>query len=60
MFNNPHFLKIIRPSAHVLCAVTNRGHQDSHMIGDFQNLGPLWYNPETVANIPALKGVHKI
>jgi hypothetical protein len=36
----------IRKSDHVLRVITNGGHQDSNMVGDFPNLGKVWYNRE--------------
>ena len=47
VFNNKAMLSNIRPSAHVLRALTNGGHQDSRMVGEFKNLGTVWYNPES-------------
>jgi hypothetical protein len=41
----------IRNSQHVLRALTNGGHQDSNMIGDFAKLGTVWYNSNSIANI---------
>ena len=51
VFNNPDMLTNVRKSDHTLRALTNGGHQDSSMIGDFPNLGPVWYNPHSIANI---------
>ena len=45
---------------HVLRALTNGGHQDSNMIGDFPNLGQVWYNPDSIANILSLADVRKV
>lgn len=60
VFCNPAMLTNIRPSPHVLRAVTNGGHQDSSMLGDFPNLGPVWYNPKSIANILSLSEVRKV
>ncbi len=50
----------IRKSEHTLRALTNGGHQDSDMIGDFNNLGIVWYNPSSIANILSLADVRKV
>ena len=60
VFNNRHMLTNIRKSPHVLRAMTNGGHQDSHMIGDFANLGTVWYNARSIANILSLADVRKV
>ena len=60
VFNNPTMLSNIRPSQQTLRAITNGGHQDSNMIGDFRNLGVVWYNPSSIANILSLSEVRKI
>ena len=59
VFRNEHVLTK-RKSPHVLRALTNGGHQDSHMIGDFPNLGPVWYNSGSIANILSLAEVRKV
>ncbi|KAI2490729.1 Reverse transcriptase (RNA-dependent DNA polymerase) [Fragilaria crotonensis] len=51
VFRNADMLTNIRPSEHVLRAVTNGGHQDSTLVGDFPNLGKVWFNPQSIANI---------
>lgn len=43
VFKNADMLRNLRRSAYVLRAITNGGHQDSDMIGDFPNLGEVWY-----------------
>ena len=50
----------IQPSAHTLRALTNGGHQDSVMVGTFPNLGTVWYNPASIANILSLAEVRKV
>ena len=60
VFRNPNFLSNIRKSGHVLRAITNGGHQDSDTVGDFPNLGEVWYNPESIANILSLADVRKV
>ncbi|KAI2498510.1 hypothetical protein MHU86_15970 [Fragilaria crotonensis] len=48
-------------SKRTLRALTNGGHQqDSNMIGDFPNLGEVWYNSKSIANILSLADVHKV
>jgi hypothetical protein len=60
VFRNKNMLQNIRSSPHVLRAITNGGHQDSDMIGDFPNLGPVWYNDRSIANILSLSEVRKV
>ena len=60
VFKNPAMLTNIRRSKHTLRALTNGGHQDSNMIGDFPNLGEVWYNSMSIANILSLADVRKI
>jgi hypothetical protein len=57
VFCNPNFLTNIRESGHVLRAITNGGHQDSTLVGDFPNLGEVWYNAQSIANILSLADV---
>ena len=47
-------------SDRTLRALTNGGHQDSNKIGIFGNLGDVWYNPNSIANILLLADVRKI
>ncbi|KAI2509415.1 Reverse transcriptase (RNA-dependent DNA polymerase) [Fragilaria crotonensis] len=60
VFNNASMLTDIRKSTHTLRALTNGGHQDSNMVGDFHNLGIVWYNPQSIANILSLADVRKV
>jgi hypothetical protein len=60
VFRNCGMLTNIRPSTRVLRAVTNGGFQDSKLVGDFPNLGEVWFNPESIANIVLLSKVSKI
>ena len=60
VFRNADYLTNIRRSEHVLRALTNGGHQDSHMVGEFPNLGPVWYNTDSIANILSLADVRKV
>ena len=50
----------IRSATHVIRALTNGGHQDSSLIGDVPNLGEVWYNRESMANILSLAEVRKV
>ena len=60
VFKNYDMLTNIRPSDHVLRAVTNGGFQDSTLIGDFPNLGAVWFNPDSIANILSLSHVRQV
>jgi hypothetical protein len=60
VFRNASMLTNIRPSEQVLRAITNGGSQTSNLIGDFPNLGPVWYNPESIANILSLAEVRRV
>lgn len=60
VFRNPSMLTNIRPSGRVLHARTNGGHQESSLIGDFPNLGPVWYNPDSIANIISLADARRV
>jgi hypothetical protein len=60
VFKNASMLTNIRRSEHVLRALTNGGHQDSNMVGDFPNLGEVWYNKHSIANILSLAHVRKV
>ena len=60
VFNNPSMLTDIKHSGHTLRALTNGGHQDSVMTGVFPNLGTVWFNPSSIANILSLAEVRKV
>ena len=45
VFNNAAMLSNVQKSKHTLRTLTNGGHQDSGMVGTFNNLGNVWYNP---------------
>lgn len=60
MFNNPDMFTNICESGRTLRAVTNGGFQDSSLVGDFGNLGEVWYNTESIANILSLADVCKV
>jgi hypothetical protein len=51
VFQSADMLKNIRPSNHVLRAVTNGGFQESKLVGDFPNLGKVWFNLDLIAYI---------
>ena len=59
-FHSLNMLTNICRSHHTLHALTNSGHQDSHMIGDFPNLGEVWYNKDSITNILSLTEVRKV
>ncbi len=50
----------LRDSPLVLRALTNGGSQDSHYVGDFPNLGTVWFNPASIANILSLADVRRV
>jgi hypothetical protein len=54
VFKNPSFLSNIRCSSNHLKAYTNGGTQLSLLIGDIKNIGTVWYNPNSLANIFSL------
>ena len=60
VFRNPKMLTNIRRSNRVLRALTNGGHQDSHMVRDFPNLGEVWYIPHSIGNILSFAEVRKV
>ena len=60
VFNNKALLSNIRSTPHVVRAITNGGYQDSHMVGDFPNLGPVYYNKASIANILPLADAQKV
>ncbi len=51
IFCNAKFLHNICMSPTKLVVITNGGKQISTMISDLKNFGPVWYNPESIANI---------
>jgi hypothetical protein len=60
VFRNAGMLRNIRNSGRMLRALTNGGHQDSTMVGDFPNLGEVWFNKHSIANILSLAEVRKV
>lgn len=60
VFRNCDMLRSIRPSGCVLRAVTNEGFQYSNLVGDFLNLGKVWFNPDSITNILSLSQVSKV
>ena len=51
-------LRNIRNSSHVL--LTNGGHLDSSKMGNFPNLGEVWFNRNSIANILLLADVRRV
>jgi len=39
---------------------THGGTQISSLVGDIKNFGPVWYNPDSLANIFSLAAVRKL
>jgi hypothetical protein len=60
VFNNATLLRNIRLSPTSVTVHTNGGTQMSSYIGDIPNFGPVWYNPQSLANILSLAAVRKI
>jgi hypothetical protein len=60
VFNNSSMLTDIGPSGHRLRVQTNGGYQESSMKGVFRNLGPVWFNRNSIANILSLADVRKV
>ena len=60
VFNNPKMLTNIRDSGRTLRAITNGGYQDSTHVGDFPNLGEVWFNAHSIANILSLSEVSHV
>ena len=60
VFNNEQYLTNIRESKGILRAITNGGFQDSHQVGEFPNLGTVWYNHKSIANILSMKEVRRV
>jgi Reverse transcriptase (RNA-dependent DNA polymerase) len=60
VFNNARLLHNIRPSATTVTVHTNGGTQVSSYIGDIPNFGPVWFNPQSLANILSLAAVRKV
>jgi hypothetical protein len=60
VFNNPKMVKNIRQSPQAVCSRTNGGQQTSTQIADFRNLGAVWYNAASIANILYLSEVRKV
>jgi hypothetical protein len=60
LFNNSNMISNIRPSPQPICVRTNGGHQISTHIGDLTNIGVVWYNPDSIANILSLSEVRRV
>ena len=54
------YLTNIQESKETLRAITNGGYQDSHMVGEFPNLGTVWYNQHSIANILSMQEVRRV
>ena len=61
IFSNRKLFKNIRHCSPIkgLCIYTDRGTQDTHLIGDLPGFGPVWYNNGSLANILSLAVVRK-
>ena len=57
VFRNPRMLTNIQRSEHTLRTITNGGYQDSNLVGDFANLGEVWFKKNSIANILSLADV---
>jgi hypothetical protein len=57
VFNNKSMISNIRNSPQEVCVIINGGEQTSTQIGDITNLGTVWYNPKSIANILSLSDV---
>jgi hypothetical protein len=58
IFCNPNFLSNIRNVSPPLCLQTNGGgSQLTHQMGTLDNIGDVWYNPASIANILSLEQV---
>ena len=62
IFRNGRLLKNIRESENPkgLRVYGNGGSQDAHLVGDLPGFGPVWYNPQSLANILLLAEVRKL
>jgi hypothetical protein len=60
IFHSPQMITNIRSSPKTVTVRTNGGHQTSSLVGDFANLGMVWYNPDSIANILALSDVRRV
>ena len=59
VFNNDNLVVDIQPSPESLFAITNGGNQTTHEIATIPNLGQVWFNRESVANILSLAQVRR-
>jgi len=57
VFCNASLLTQIRPCKVPLIVLTNGGWQTSNHVGEVQNFGTVWYNPDSLANILSLAEV---
>jgi len=58
VFCNAKLLTNIRPCTILLIVLTNGGCQVSKQVGKICNLGTVWYNPQSLANILSLAEIH--
>ena len=59
VFKNPNFLENIRENDSSITVLTNGGEQTSTLVGDINNFGTVWYNPESIANFLSLAEVRQ-
>ena len=59
VFKNPNFLENIRENNSSIMVITNGGEQTSSLVGNINNFGIVWYNPESIANILSLAEVRQ-
>ena len=59
VFKTDKMLMNVQHSNKTLRAITNGGHQDSNMKGNFPGFFPVWYNPASMLNILAWTDVRK-
>ena len=59
-FCNPSLVSNIRPSPDSMHAITNGGSQHTNLVADFPNLGRVWFNPASIANILSLAHVLQV
>ena len=60
VFCNPSLVCNIRSSPNTMHAITNGGSQHTNLIADFPNLGCVWFNPASIANILSLAHVQQV
>jgi hypothetical protein len=60
IFCNPDLLTDIHDVNESLYLATNGGHQVSTQMGTLPNFGPVWFNPDSIANILSLAQVRAV